>query len=72
MPSIIISEDAGKEFRKLQTRSEKGNLESKQLLTLINKGFAELSKNAEAGKQISKKNGQEITYKSIIHPIYGN
>ena len=55
MPSVIISEEAGKEFARLQKRSEKGNLEAKQLLDLINKGFAKLAKNAEVGKQISKK-----------------
>jgi hypothetical protein len=54
MPKVILSEEIGKEFAKIQARAEKGDGEAKYLLKIIDKGIAKLATNVEVGKKIQK------------------
>ena len=55
MPDVILSEEVAKEFGKLKEKADKGNTEAVYLLGLIDKGISQLARDAETGKQVSKR-----------------
>ena len=55
MPGVVLSEEVGKEFAKIQARAEKGDGEAVYLLRIVDKGIAKLAVDIQAGKKIQKR-----------------